>query len=135
MKKYLAVVAVVAAAIVAIIGFVGPEGSDDVRSPRDVVGAFVYHIDHGNFGKACGLMSDELRGDLEECSSGFVFNAGSQMAFFGVDVFDGATLLPGRVQVTDESFVYRIRTTALVTPVEVLVEKRPTGRYRITRIG
>ena len=132
--KYLALGAAVAVLVAASVFALRPD-STDVRSPREVIGAFVYHLDKGNFGKACGLMTDEFRGYVEDCSSGFIYNAGIGMAFSGVDIYDGASLLPGVEEFTDgKSFAYRIKTTAL-PPVEVLVVKQESGRYRIARIG
>lgn len=131
--KYLALGAAVAVLIASAVFLLRPD--NDVRSPREVMGAFVYHIDRGNFGKACGLMSDEFRGDLESCSQSFVFNAGMQMGMAGVDVFDGASLLPGVEEMTDgRSYEYRIRTDAIPEPVTVLVQRQENGRYRIARI-
>lgn len=105
-----------------------------VRTPREVVGAFVYHLERGNFGKACGLMADEARATVDNCSSGFVYNTAVQMLLGGADPFAGATLLPGSRTKDDGSIVYRIKTEMLPA-VDVTVAKRPTGRYRITRIG
>jgi hypothetical protein len=134
--KYLALVG--ALAVLAAAGGLAltatTSGSTEMRGPTEVMGAFVYHIERGNFGKACGLMTAETAGPIDACSSGFVFNAGQNMTFFGIDIFAGAKLLPGSVTKADGSIVYRIKTTAL-PPVKVTVKQQESGRYRIVGIG
>lgn len=135
----LAGLAALAAAVAgALVLAFQPFSSDGphVRSPLDVVGAFVYQLDHGNFGKACGLMSQKARrGKVEDCSAGLAYNAGVNMVFFGGDIFDGMTVVPGsQKQLDDGSVTFKIKSD-LIPPVLVTVAKQDNGRYRITKIG
>ena len=126
----------VAATVMAFVYLAAPRtGSDDLRSPTEVMGAFVYHLDRGNFGKVCGLYDQDVRGSsVESCSHGFIFNAGQNMAFFGVDIFDGAELLPGYEEIGETKRVYRIKTREL-PPVDVTLEKQDNGRWSVTKVG
>ena len=111
------------------------DSGDEVRSPLEVIGAFAYHIDHGNFGKACGLYADEYRGPVETCSQGFVMNGGGQMAMMGVDPFDACRVVPGSgKQIDDETWTFNIVTAAGIE-VTATLSLRASGRWRITDIS
>lgn len=104
------------------------------RGALEVAGAFVYHIDHGNFGKACGLYAQDARVDIEGCSEGFVFNVSQAMMFLGEDIYDGARIVPGSRVDVDEDTVSFVIVTDLIEPATLTVERQPSGRWRITEI-
>ncbi len=109
--------------------------SGDVRGPLEVAAAFVYHIDRGNFGKACGLYAPDARVDIETCSEGFVVNAAQAMMFGGFDVFEGARLVPGsRVDNPDGTVTFKIETDE-IPPARLTLELQASGRWRISGIG
>jgi hypothetical protein len=110
-------------------------GDEQGRTPLEVMGAFVYHVDHGNFGKACGLYADDIRGTVENCSAGFVQNAAFGMIFGGADPYDGCRIVPGSQKQVDETTVTFQIETDVIPPLAVTVELQPSGRYRITKIG
>ena len=134
--RYLGPLGLLACGIAVAVGLAVSNNSADVRSPLDVVGAFAYQLDKGNFGKACGLYAQDVRGpDVESCSQGFVFTAGQNMMFFGVDPFDGAHVVPAsEVIVDDDTHTYMLKTSVL-PPVKVTVELQENGRWRITKVG
>lgn len=135
----LAAVAGIAALVagVAVLAFQPFQRTYDVRTPLDVVGAFAYQMDHGNFGKACGLMSQKYResASVQPCADGLTFNAGINLGFWGVDIFDGLHVVPNSHKVNkDGSESYAIESK-VVPATRVTVAKQANGRYRIVKIG
>lgn len=126
--------AFIAATAIAGVAYLPGDGPN-VRSPLEVVGAFVYHVDHGNFGRACGLYADMTPKLVEDCSAGFVQNAAFGLMFAGVDMYDNTHIVPltGK-QVDDDTYTVKIASDA-ITPVTVTVERQESGRWRIAGIG
>lgn len=139
MRKYLALGALAAVLAVAAVLAFQPFQSNGphIRSPLDVVGAFAYQLGHGNFGKACGLMSQEYRGSatVTRCVDGLTYNTGVNLSVWGVNLFDGLRVVPGSHEVNkDGSESYAIESDELPA-TKVTVAKQANGRYRITAIG
>src|SRR5574337_1281715 len=137
MKKYLASAALIGAAVaVAVMLAVTGDKDNGIRSPLEVAGAFVYHLDHGNFGKACGLYADSYRGgSVERCSASFVYSSAVPLAFWGVDLFDGMHVVAHPpVDNPDGTVSFKVASDA-IAPTRITLRENAEGRWRIVKIG
>lgn len=134
MKRCLALALIPLALFVAGVLMFAPSESKEPRTSLEVMGAFVYHLDKGNFGKACGLYADEARATVEMCSEGFIYTAGQHMGFFGVDPFDGARISPSSEKIISETRVSYEIVTDVIPPATATLEKQDSGRWRIVSI-
>lgn len=117
-----------------VLAFQPFTGDKPGSSPDRTVYSFAYALGHSNFGRACSYMADKQRGG--QCAAGFVYNAGINMAMFGVDVFKGMRVVPGsRVDKPNGQVVYKVRSKE-IPPAKVTVAKqKSSGLWRVVRIG